>query len=111
MFDVLRETWLDDTGSIASIETMFLFVVFVLGLIAGWTNLRNAVDAEFTEMSYAILALNQSFQIAEADGCDPLNPLSFGAGSSATDTFFPDSLAFSQVPPGVFSEIDVEACP
>lgn len=102
----LRDLWKDDVGTIVSIELLFLFVVLTLGTIAGWTNIRAAVNSEMTEMANSLLALDQSYSIADAVGCNPLN---VSNGSQAIDA---DALLdWAQLPPGFDSSIDVDECP
>ena len=48
MRKLLSKLWADDGGFIVSIEMLFIAVILVIGLIAGWANLRVAVVTEFT---------------------------------------------------------------
>jgi hypothetical protein len=77
---MLKQLWNDDAGFIVSTELLLIFVILVLGLIAGLTNLRTAVVIELTESAQAILALNQGYNINGVSGCN-----GFSNGSSATD--------------------------
>jgi hypothetical protein len=108
MARILRLLWKDDVGMIVSIELLFLFVTLTLGLIAGWSNLRSAVNSEVTEMANALWALDQSYSITEARGCDEL---SFSAGSQTVDADPLAAITWEIRPPEFDSSIDVDACP
>ncbi len=71
---MLRTFWADDAGFIVSIELLFIAVILVIGLVAGWSNLRTAIAEQFTELGNAIQALNPGYAI---DG------LAGASGSSA----------------------------
>ena len=68
MRKLLSKLWADDDGFIVSIELLFIAVILVIGLIAGWANLRVAIVTEFTTLANAVLALNPGFQIDEVEG-------------------------------------------
>ena len=50
-------------GFIVTIELLVLATVLVLGLIVGWTSLRDSVLAELGDLSESIGALDQSYTI------------------------------------------------
>jgi hypothetical protein len=50
-------------GFIVTIELLVLATVLVLGLIVGWTSLRDSVLAELSDLSESIGALDQSYSI------------------------------------------------
>jgi hypothetical protein len=50
-------------GFIVTIELLILATVLVLGLIVGWTSLRDSVLAELGDLSESIGSLNQGYQI------------------------------------------------
>lgn len=50
-------------GFIVTIELLVLATVLVLGLIVGWTSLRDSVLAELSDLSESIGALDQSYTI------------------------------------------------
>ena len=50
-------------GFIVTIELLVLATVLVLGLIVGWTDVRDAVLAELSDVSESFGALNQSYTI------------------------------------------------
>jgi len=66
---MLKQLWNDDAGYIVTTEMLLIFVILVLGLVAGLANLRMAIVNELTESGLAILSLNQSFTIAGLTGC------------------------------------------
>jgi len=106
MRNLLKRLWNDDAGVIISIELLFLFVILTLGLIAGWTNLRNAIDAELTETANAITALNQSYSFLGMQGC--ANNTS--AGSQLIDTTVIGA-SLQNVPAVSPVTVNVAACP
>jgi len=81
---MLKQLWNDDAGFIVSTELLLIFTILVLGLVAGLTNLRNAVVIELSESASAILALNQGYSISGLTGC----------GSSTSGSGFTDSAGF-----------------
>jgi hypothetical protein len=78
---MLKQLWNDDAGYIISTEMLLIFVILVLGLIAGLGNLRMAIVNELTESAQALLALNQGYTISGLSGCSGTS-----AGSSASDS-------------------------
>ena len=97
---MLKQLWNDDAGYIVTTEMLLIFVILVLGLIAGLANLRMAIVNELTESGLAILNLNQSYTIAGLTGCSG----SSGA-SGATDTTGSLSLTASTVAPNIISNL------
>jgi len=68
MRKLLSKLWADDDGFIISIEMLFIAVVLVIGLVAGWANLRAAIVTQFTTLANAILALNFDYEIDQIEG-------------------------------------------
>ncbi|MBX9677557.1 MAG: hypothetical protein K2X38_02255 [Gemmataceae bacterium] len=101
----LRGLWNDDVGVIVSVETLFLFVVLTLGLIAGWANLHAALNTELSVTANSLLALDQSFRITDSIGCNPLN---VSSGSIAIDE---DAVLEWQSMPTAEVQIFVDECP
>jgi len=114
---LFQRIWNDDQGLISSIESLFLIAVLVLGLIAGWTNVQNAISAELTETSAALLSLNQSYAFTEIYGCTDLvgDPVNFSTGSRVIDVTPADLTADGLVLVSINSpdivEVDVNSCP
>jgi Flp pilus assembly pilin Flp len=82
MQSLLSRLWNDDAGFTISTELLFVVTMLVLGLITGWTAVRNSVDSELTELANAISALDQTYSFIGLSNCD-----SFTAGTSVTDTY------------------------
>ncbi|MDW8243462.1 MAG: hypothetical protein RMJ88_09645, partial [Thermogemmata sp.] len=72
--------WKDEAGVI-SVEYLFLVTIVGLGLVIGFSTLEGAINVEYTELSTAILALSQGYQVATQSGCKASKQ-----GSIATDT-------------------------
>ena len=83
---MLKQLWNDDAGYIVTTEMLLIFVILVLGLIAGLANLRMAIVNELTESGLAILALNQGFTIAGLTGCSGSSGPSGGTDTQGTLT-------------------------
>jgi hypothetical protein len=79
---MLRKLWNDDCGFAGNtIEWLFMIVILIIGLIAGWVAVRQALLSELVETGQAFLALNQSFSFSGQSNCEAIT-----AGSSASDT-------------------------
>jgi Flp pilus assembly pilin Flp len=101
MNQTLRALWNDDAGAIIATEYLFFATILTIGTIVGLTNLRDAINAELTELGNALLALNQSFTISGTSG-----GTSSTSGSQAID--FPSTLPpLVATPPAIPSVIDV----
>ncbi len=98
---MFAKLWKDESGIVA-IEYLFLATIVGLGLVVGFGNLEGALNAEYSELSNAILALNQGYSILSQSGCK-----SFKAGSSANDTAGSVSFGVLQV---TGNTINVNAC-
>ena len=102
----LLRFWKDDSGFIVSGETVFLFTIVVIGLIVGWVHVRNAVTAEWTDISNAINALDQSYEFhGIRSSCDST---AIVEGSALIDTAVTPLSTVNSPPTLVISEI--EAC-
>ena len=77
---VAERFWKDDGGKLIAMELLFISAILILGLVVGFTGLRNAIVVELTELGNAILALNLSFSFSGLTGC-----CSSVAGSQAID--------------------------
>ncbi len=58
----------DEAGAIA-LEYLFLSTIVGIALVVGFSNLASALNAEYTELAQAILALDQSYSYVAASGC------------------------------------------
>src|SRR5437773_612144 len=85
--NLLQRMWGDDGGYIISTEMLLIFVILVLGLIAGMANLRMAIVNELTESAQAILGLSQAYTISGLTGCSGSS-----AASGMTDSIGSTSL-------------------
>jgi len=81
MRKLFAKCWKDDCGALIAIEFLFVATVLVIGIVVGLTAVRNAVNAELTELANAILALSQGYIISGQSGCAASTD-----GSQAIDT-------------------------
>jgi hypothetical protein len=65
---LLSKLWADDRGFIISLELLFIAVILVIGLIAGWAGLRSAIVTEYTELGNSILQLQSGYIIQSVSG-------------------------------------------
>src|SRR5947209_15638647 len=79
---VLRKLWQDDAGIVA-LEYLLVATIVGLGLVVGLAALYEALTAELTELSNAILALDQSYEFTGLTTFSGGNT-SGGEGSSGT---------------------------
>lgn len=56
-----KSIWHDDAGFIISIELILIATIMVIGLIAGFTAVRDAVVCELSDVGGAIQDLNQGY--------------------------------------------------
>ncbi len=61
MRNLLARFWRDDRGFIISVELLFIAVVLVIGIIAGWAALRSAVVSEQAAVGNTIMNLDPGF--------------------------------------------------
>jgi Flp pilus assembly pilin Flp len=80
MRKLLAKHWKDDGGALIATEYLFVATVLVIGTVVGLTAVRNAVNAELTELANAILALSQGYVISGQSGCGAATD-----GTSVTD--------------------------
>jgi hypothetical protein len=94
MRKMLSKLWADDGAFIISAEMLFIAVILVIGLIAGWAALRPGVATEWTSTGSAVMNLDPGFDnvsvgssTASSDGTlvtHVNNGLGLGAASKAT---------------------------
>lgn len=101
---LIRRLWNDDQGALIAIEFLFVATILIIGIIVGLVGLRDAVNAELTELGNAILALSQGFIISGQSGCCASTD-----GSQAIDTpgLLPNPICTTPFIPSV---IDVLPC-
>ncbi len=97
MANVFSQMWNDDAGYIISTEMLLIFVILVLGLIAGMANLRMAIVNELTESGNAIMALNQSYTISALSGCSGTSGASNSTDTSALGTVVASSASVNNI--------------
>ena len=68
MQNLFSQLWNDDEGIVA-LEYLILATILGLGLIVGITALTGALNAEYQELSVAILGLNQSYTTVGFSNC------------------------------------------
>lgn len=61
--------WNDDCGAIIASEYLFFSTILVIGIIVGLTNVRDAINAELSELANAFLALSQGYAFSGVSGC------------------------------------------
>jgi hypothetical protein len=76
--------------------------MLVLGLITGWTAVRNSVDSELNELANAISRLDQTYSFIGLSNCD-----SHTNGTWVTDSY--TSMKSGTKAPTEFN-IDVDRC-
>ncbi len=81
MKSMLKRLWSDDQGALIAMEFLFVATILVIGIVVGLSSVKNAVNAELTELANAILALSQGYTISGQTGCCASTD-----GSAATDT-------------------------
>lgn len=66
--EICKSIWSDDMGFIVSIELILVATIMVIGLITGFTAVRDAVISELSDVGGAIQDLNQSYSFNGVDG-------------------------------------------
>lgn len=104
MSQMLKKLWSDDHGALIAMEFLFVATILVIGIIAGLSSVRSAVNVELSELANAILALSQGYTIQGQQGCCASTD-----GSQAIDTpsTVPEVLC---TPPAIPSLIDLTPC-
>lgn len=97
----LTSLWNDDHGAVIATEYLFVVTILVIGIIVGLVNLKVALNAEFTELANAILALSQGYTINGEEG---LGGSTDGSGTFDTPDYLPGN---TLLPPAIPSPIDV----
>jgi Flp pilus assembly pilin Flp len=94
-----------DEAGFVTLEYLFGATILAIGLTVGYVVLKNSINAELTELSQAILSLNQSYSF---------NGESFGTcastgGSAASDTC--GTATLGSVTPTCTGTVNQAACP
>lgn len=74
---ILQAFWQDEGGFIVSAELVLVGTLSVVGMVAGLSHLRGAVNDELIDIGDSLTSLNQSYSYSGFRGCK-----SFTAGSS-----------------------------
>src|SRR3954465_8636645 len=90
--------WNDEEGAV-SLEYLLLLTIVGLGMVIGFSNLSNALNAEYSELGNAILALSQGYEVATKSGCgsatqgsqaiDPPGAVTFGSNVTTPASISP----------------------
>ena len=104
---MFAKLWNDEAGNIA-LEYLLLATVVGIALVVGFSNLATALNVEYTELSNAILALDQSYSYEAASGCSGTH-----GGVTATDAVGSSSYGQSApvIPVVLTSNISISGCP
>lgn len=104
MKQLLLKLWNDDRGALIASEFLFVATILVIGIVAGLSSVRTAVNVELSEFANALLALSQGYIISGQSGCCAQSD-----GSQAIDTpsTVPQILC---TPPAIPSVIDLLPC-
>jgi Flp pilus assembly pilin Flp len=88
MKSTFRKLWQDDEGIVA-LEYLLVATIVGLGLVIGLAAIFTAMSSELSELSNAIMALNQDFGVIGMQGF----PRNASTGSGFVNAFRADSLA------------------
>ncbi len=104
---MFAKLWNDEAGNIA-LEYLLLATVVGIALVVGFSNLATALNVEYTELSNAILALDQSYSYEAASGCsgthggvtvtDAIGTVSYGQSAQVTPTVLTGSISITSCP-------------
>ena len=66
---MLLNLWNDERGYLLSAESVFLATILVIGLVAGWKSVNQAVNNELEDVGKAISSLDQTYSFCGTTGC------------------------------------------
>ena len=66
--ETAQSLWSDDSGFIVSIELILISTIVVIGLVTGFTALRDAIVSELSDVGGSIQDLNQSYSFNGMQG-------------------------------------------
>ena len=99
------QLWTDEQGFIISVELILLATIAVIGLIAGWTAIRDAVVSEMSDVAGAVQDLNQGYAYfgvrghsASTAGSDYLDALDFCDSVDDADGAADNCITFARGP-------------
>lgn len=67
MKNLVRKLWANEGGFVISVELILIVTILVIGLVSGWTMLRDAVLTELADTAQAVGAIDQSFAVGGAN--------------------------------------------
>lgn len=101
---MFAKLWNDEAGLVA-VEYLFIVTIVGLALVVGFSNLATAINIEYSELSNAILALDQSYSYEAASGCsgshggvtvtEQTGSINYGQSASVTPTVSTAALTFT----------------
>jgi Flp pilus assembly pilin Flp len=90
---MLLKLWNDDAGIVA-LEYLLLATIVGLGLVVGMSSLSEALNVELTELGNSILALDESYSIAQQVSRSAAGTqLGERAGTATIDQFHKSNVA------------------
>jgi hypothetical protein len=61
---MLKRLWLDDCGALIATEWVFAAVLLVLGVVAGLSGVRSAVNSQLMSVGDAILSVDPAYEMS-----------------------------------------------
>ncbi len=104
MRSMMQKLWKDDCGAVLAIEFILFASIVLFGLIVGFVGLRNAVVAELSAVSDAIVDLSVCFSYSGLSNCE-----SSVCGFQAVPTPTP-GIPAGKTPASVVSTISANPC-
>jgi hypothetical protein len=91
MESLFAKLWDDDGGALIATEYLFATTILVIGSVVGLVSIRDALNAELSELANAILALSQAYTISGVSGCSSTDGSQAvaGPGSVTSPTLTP----------------------
>ena len=63
MKSMMKKFWNDEAGFVVTVEMILVATVLVIGLVAGLTQLRDAVVGELADTAAAFGSMDQSYSV------------------------------------------------
>lgn len=82
-------------GFVVTGELLLITVILTIGLIVGLVNVRDAANAELSDVAEAFGALDQSYQINGIQNSQNSAAIAFQSWSDADDSFAGDDVGWS----------------
>ena len=107
MKSVPAQLWSDDAGFVVSIELILIATIAVIGLITGYSAMRDGVVSELSDVAGAVQDLNQTYTFngvaghsAATDGSSFADALDFCDSSGQTTGSADNCIVFTGDPTG-----------